>query len=196
MAKYVAAIDQGTTSTRFMIFDHAGQGRLRSIKKSTSRSIPKPGWVEHDPMEIWERTAGGDQAARCRRPRSTAERHRRRRHHQPARDHGGVGPAPPASRSTTRSSGRTPAPTRSATSCRQGRRPGSLPRQDRPAAGHLLLRPEDQVAPRQRRRRAGQGRGAATLLFGNIDTWVIWNLTGGPTAACTSPMSPTPAARC
>ena len=54
MPKYVAAIDQGTTSTRFIIFDH--QGNVVSVdQKEHEQIFPKPGWVEHDPLEIWER---------------------------------------------------------------------------------------------------------------------------------------------
>ncbi|RIE11538.1 glycerol kinase GlpK [Candidatus Cryosericum hinesii] len=52
MAKYVGAIDQGTTSTRFMIFDHAGQV-IGIDQKEHEQIFPKPGWVEHDPMEVW-----------------------------------------------------------------------------------------------------------------------------------------------
>ena len=53
--KYAAAIDQGTTSTRFMVFDHSG--KVVSVhQKEHEQIFPKPGWVEHDPMEIWERT--------------------------------------------------------------------------------------------------------------------------------------------
>ena len=52
MAKYVGAIDQGTTSTRFMIFDHAGQV-VGIDQKEHEQIFPKPGWVEHDPMEVW-----------------------------------------------------------------------------------------------------------------------------------------------
>ncbi len=55
MAKYSAAVDQGTTSTRFMIFDHAGKV-VAIDQKEHEQIYPKPGWVEHDPMEIWERT--------------------------------------------------------------------------------------------------------------------------------------------
>src|SRR5215211_4622922 len=55
MAKYVAALDQGTTSTRFMIFDHAGKV-VGIDQKEHEQIYPKPGWVEHDPMEIWKRT--------------------------------------------------------------------------------------------------------------------------------------------
>ena len=55
MAQYAAAVDQGTTSTRFMVFDHGGQvGSLD--QKEHEQIYPKPGWVEHDPAEIWQRT--------------------------------------------------------------------------------------------------------------------------------------------
>jgi glycerol kinase len=55
MARYVAAVDQGTTSTRFIVFDHAGQ--VVSLHQLEHQQIyPQPGWVEHDPTEIWERT--------------------------------------------------------------------------------------------------------------------------------------------
>ena len=53
--KYAAAVDQGTTSTRFMIFDHAGQ--VVGVDQMEHEQIyPQAGWVEHDPMEIWART--------------------------------------------------------------------------------------------------------------------------------------------
>ena len=55
MAKYVAAIDQGTTSTRCMIFDHSGNV-VTFDQKEHQQIFPKPGWVEHSPNEIWERT--------------------------------------------------------------------------------------------------------------------------------------------
>jgi len=55
MAQYVAAIDQGTTSTRFMVFDHEGNV-IAVDQKEHEQMYPKPGWVEHDPLEIWERT--------------------------------------------------------------------------------------------------------------------------------------------
>ena len=55
MAQYAAAIDQGTTSTRFMVFDHGGQ--VVSVDQKEHEQIyPKPGWVEHDANEIWQRT--------------------------------------------------------------------------------------------------------------------------------------------
>jgi glycerol kinase len=55
MADYVGALDQGTTSTRFMIFDHAGQV-VGVDQKEHEQIYPKPGWVEHDPKEIWTRS--------------------------------------------------------------------------------------------------------------------------------------------
>ena len=55
MAKYVAAIDQGTTSTRCMIFDHSGSV-VAVDQKEHEQIFPKPGWVEHDAKEIWQNT--------------------------------------------------------------------------------------------------------------------------------------------
>ena len=50
--KYILALDQGTTSSRAIIFDHAGQ--IISIgQKEFNQIYPKSGWVEHDPREIW-----------------------------------------------------------------------------------------------------------------------------------------------
>ena len=54
MAQYVGALDQGTTSTRFMVFDHSGQV-VAIHQKEHEQIYPKPGWVEHDPAEIWAR---------------------------------------------------------------------------------------------------------------------------------------------
>ena len=55
MVKYVAALDQGTTSTRCMIFNHAGEP-VGAYQLEHKQIFPKPGWVEHDPLEIWART--------------------------------------------------------------------------------------------------------------------------------------------
>jgi glycerol kinase len=55
MAEYVGALDQGTTSTRFMIFDHGG-AVVAVDQKEHEQIYPKPGWVEHDPKEIWTRS--------------------------------------------------------------------------------------------------------------------------------------------
>jgi glycerol kinase len=55
MANYVGAIDQGTTSTRFIIFDRGGR-IVSSAQEEHQQIFPQPGWVEHDPEEIWRRT--------------------------------------------------------------------------------------------------------------------------------------------
>jgi glycerol kinase len=55
VAKYAAALDQGTTSTRCMIFNHGGEV-VSVAQKEHEQIYPKPGWVEHDPKEIWART--------------------------------------------------------------------------------------------------------------------------------------------
>ncbi|HYV01412.1 MAG TPA: FGGY family carbohydrate kinase, partial [Actinomycetota bacterium] len=55
MAEYAGALDQGTTSTRFMIFDHSGKV-VGIDQKEHEQIYPKPGLVEHDPMEIWQRS--------------------------------------------------------------------------------------------------------------------------------------------
>jgi glycerol kinase len=55
MADFVGAVDQGTTSTRFMIFDHEGREQGR-YQLEHQQILPRAGWVEHSPVEIWERT--------------------------------------------------------------------------------------------------------------------------------------------
>lgn len=55
MGNYVGAIDQGTTSTRFMVFNHAGSV-VASCQTEHEQILPQPGWVEHDAVEIWRNT--------------------------------------------------------------------------------------------------------------------------------------------
>jgi glycerol kinase len=54
-ADFVGAVDQGTTSTRFMVFDHDGR-EVGRHQLEHEQVLPRAGWVEHDPLEIWERT--------------------------------------------------------------------------------------------------------------------------------------------
>ncbi len=74
MASYIAAIDQGTTSTRFMVFDRSGR-IVSAAQKEHAQIYPKPGWVEHDPGEIWrcvcEVIQRGDGRARTCGPRTS-----------------------------------------------------------------------------------------------------------------------------
>ena len=88
--QYVLAIDQGTTSSRAIVFDRDGRN-VGTGPEGAARSIfPKDGWVEHDPEDIWR-----DTLAVCRQAIAAAgiarDRDRRHRHHQPARDHRAVG---------------------------------------------------------------------------------------------------------
>ncbi|HWD86979.1 MAG TPA: glycerol kinase GlpK [Mucilaginibacter sp.] len=56
MEQYILALDQGTTSSRAIVFDHKGQ--IRSVaQKEFTQIFPQPGWVEHDPNEIWSSQA-------------------------------------------------------------------------------------------------------------------------------------------
>src|SRR6187397_3000964 len=54
-AKHILAIDQGTTSTRAIVFDSTGRP-VASAQQELPQIFPKPGWVEHDPEEIWRAT--------------------------------------------------------------------------------------------------------------------------------------------
>jgi len=55
MSEFVGAIDQGTTGTRFALFDHSGN-LVASAYEEHTQIFPKPGWVEHNPIEIWQKT--------------------------------------------------------------------------------------------------------------------------------------------
>jgi len=55
MADYIVAIDQGTTSTRAIVFDHSGS-IISTGQKEHEQIFPRAGWVEHDPAEIWDNT--------------------------------------------------------------------------------------------------------------------------------------------
>src|SRR5678815_1117436 len=57
MADFILSLDQGTTSSRAILFDHGGQ--VVSVAQKEFRQIfPQPGWVEHDPTEIWSTQLG------------------------------------------------------------------------------------------------------------------------------------------
>ena len=174
MPKYVAAIDQGTTSTRFIIFDHGGN--VIAADQSEHRQIyPKPGWVEHDALEIWAQAQGVIAAALR---KAGAER----------KDIAAIGVT--NQRETTvvweRASGKPLynaivwQDTRTDDICRElGRQGGAdrlRPKTGLPLATYFsgpklkwILDHTDDA-----RARAEKGE----LLFGNIDTWIIWNLTG------------------
>ena len=162
MADFVGAIDQGTTSTRFMIFDHAGS-EVGRHQLEHEQILPQAGWVEHDPLEIWERTSAVIETA------PDATRNLR------AADLAAIGITNqrettvvwdrahrPAVLQRDRLAGHPHRPDR----LRAGpRRPGRRdPAQGRAAAGHVLLRRQDPVDPGERRRRPRGGRARRRAL--------------------------------
>jgi glycerol kinase len=175
-ARYVGALDQGTTSTRFVIFDH--DARPVAIDQLEHQQIyPRPGWVEHDPVEIW---------TRCREVIRGALTKAGLR----ARDLIAVGIT--NQRETTvvwdRATGNPICnaivwqDTRTDAICSALARGGGNDRV-RATTGLPLATyfsgPKvrwilDNVAGARARAEAGD------LLFGNVDSWCMWNLTGGP----------------
>jgi glycerol kinase len=174
MAEYAAAVDQGTTSTRFMVFDHGGQ--VVSIDQKEHEQIyPKPGWVEHDANEIWQRTQEVISAGLGK---------------VKASDIAAVGVT--NQRETTVVWDRTTGEpvfnaivwqdTRTDTICNELIADGG---QDRfrgktglPIATYFsgpkikwILENVDGIREKAE---------AGDVIFGNIDSWVIWQLTGGP----------------
>jgi glycerol kinase len=175
MPDYVGAVDQGTTSTRFMIFDHAGN-EVGKHQLEHEQILPQAGWVEHNPVEIWERTASVIQTAL---------------------NNAGLGPSDLAALGITNQretavvwNRRTGRPYHNAIvwqDTRTDRIASALDRDERgdvirrkaglPPATYFsggkiqwILENVDGV-------RAAADSGDA--IFGNTDSWVIWNLTGG-----------------
>ncbi len=62
MPDFIGSVDQGTTSTRFMVFDHGGNV-IAQHQLEHEQLLPQAGWVEHNPVEIWERTSSVIQTA-------------------------------------------------------------------------------------------------------------------------------------
>jgi len=176
MAKYAAAVDQGTTSTRFMIFDQ--KGNVAGIDQKEHEQIyPKPGWVEHDAMEIWARTQEVIKGALKK---------------------SGVSPKDIAAVGVTNQRETTVVwekatgkpvynaivwqDTRTDAICNELAKDGG---QDRfrskvglPLATYFSGPKAKWILDNVPGVRAKAEKGE--VLFGNIDTWVIWNLTGGP----------------
>ncbi len=155
---FVLALDQGTTSSRAIVFDR--DGAVRARRAAEFRQIfPQPGWVEHDADRDLGDAVGRD-ARGARQGRHRRARRRRDRHHQPARDDGGVGPR---DRHADRQRDRLAGPAHGADCATRCAPPGHAPtfaREDRPRARRLLLGHQAQVAARQRARRA-RARGDA-----------------------------------
>ena len=87
---YILALDQGTTSSRAILFDHDG-AVVEVAQREFEQIFPKTGWVEHRPEEIWSsQMSVAVEALGKASLRPT--RHRCRGHHQPARNHHRLGP--------------------------------------------------------------------------------------------------------
>jgi glycerol kinase len=175
MPDFVGSVDQGTTSTRFMIFDHGGN-EIGKHQLEHEQILPQAGWVEHNPVEIWERTSSVIQTAMNDRKLS-------------ASDLAAMGIT--NQRETTvvwnKTTGRpyynaivwqdTRTDRIASALEREGkgdviRRKAGLPPATYFSGGKIqwILENVDGV-------RADAEKGVA--IFGNTDSWVIWNLTGG-----------------
>jgi glycerol kinase len=176
LSQFLGALDQGTSSTRFIVFDHGGQP-VASDQREHRQIYPAAGWVEHDPLEILER---------CREVIAGALAK------------AGIGPKDLAAvgitnqRETTVVWGRTTGlPIHNAIVWQDTRTAGIVaelaaaggPDRFRATTGLPLATyfsgPKlrwllDNVPGARSRAEAGD------LLFGTIDTWLIWNLSGGP----------------
>jgi len=184
MDTYVGAIDQGTTGTRFMVFDHGGRVVANAYERH-EQHYPEPGWVEHDPIEIWENTKSvvtdalvdaGIEADRLAAIGITNQRE-----------------------TTVVWDGRTGEPVYDAIVWQDRRTTGRVEELEREGRVEWirektgleadayfsatkvewLLAEADRIQtgrarPRDVRERAADG----DLLFGTIDTWLIWQLTG------------------
>lgn len=174
MPKYVAAIDQGTTSTRFMIFDHGGNVVARD-QREHQQIYPKPGWVEHDPLEILARTRDVMAGALSK---------------------GGVDPKDIIAIGVTNQRETTVVwdwisgkpvynaivwqDTRTDAICARLAKTGGQNRFRKKTglplatyfSGPKIRWILDHVTGARAKARRGE------LLFGNLDTWIIWNLTG------------------
>ncbi|MBP8535552.1 FGGY family carbohydrate kinase, partial [Streptomyces sp. MK37H] len=178
MPEFIGAVDQGTTSTRFMIFNHDGDEAAR-YQLEHRQILPRAGWVEHDPVEIYERTNSVMQnALRA----------------------GGLSPADLAAIGITNQrettviwdprNGRpyynaivwqdTRTDTIAAALERNGqgeviRRKAGLPPATYFSGGKIKWILDNVEGVRE-------AAEAGHALFGNTDAWVLWNLTGGPGA--------------
>ena len=176
MAEFVLAIDQGTTSTRAIIFDHSGTP-VSTGQREHRQIFPQPGWVEHDPLEIWDHTREVVGTALS---RASLTRH----------DIAAVGIT--NQRETTvvwdKTTGRPVynaivwQDVRTQEICDELSADGGADRFREQTglplspyfAGTKLAWILRHVDGARERAEAGE------LLFGTTDSWVLWNLTGGP----------------
>ena len=156
---FVLAIDQGTTSSRAIVF-RGDISIAATAQQEFPQHFPASGWVEHEPEDIWTSTVDG-LPRRAEEGGRHGQGHRRDRHHQPARDHRGVGPRHRAGRAPRhRLAG---PPHRRHLRQAEGRRPRARDLgQDRPDHRSLFLRHQGGLDPRPRARRARARRARRT----------------------------------
>jgi glycerol kinase len=175
MADFVGAIDQGTTSSRFMIFDHGGN-EVGRHQLEHEQILPQAGWVEHDPTEIWERT-------------STVIRTALTRANLQVSDLCALGVTNQRETAVVwdKSTGR---PLYNAIVWQDTRTDRIASKLERDGAGDVIRRKAglppatyfsggkiQWILENVDGAREAAERGDA--VFGNTDTWVLWNLTGG-----------------
>ena len=175
MTRYVGAIDQGTTSTRFMVFDHAGREVARH-QLEHKQILPQAGWVEHDPVEIYRRTCEAIEGALSRAKLT-------------AKDLAAVG-ITNQRETTVVWNPKTGEPLYNAIVWQDTRTDRMMHRLEQDGSGQTIRRKAglppatyfsggkiQWILDNVEGARAAAERGEA--VFGNIDTWLIWNLTGG-----------------
>jgi glycerol kinase len=175
MADYVGALDQGTTSTRFMVFD-AGGNEIARHQLEHEQIMTQPGWVEHDPLEIAERT-------------NTVIAGALRHGELTASDLAAIG-VTNQRETTVVWNPKTGRPWYNAIVWQDTRTDRIVSALDRTPSGQIIrertgLPPATYFSGAKLQWildnvdgvRAAAARGEA--VFGTIDTWVIWNLTGG-----------------
>ncbi len=175
MTRYVGAIDQGTTSTRFMVFDHAGREVARHQLEHT-QILPQAGWVEHAPVEIYRRTCEAIEGALS-------------RANLTAQDLAAVG-ITNQRETTVVWNPKTGEPLYNAIVWQDTRTDRIMHRLEQDGSGATIRRKAglppatyfsggkiQWILDNVEGARAAAERGEA--VFGNIDTWLIWNLTGG-----------------
>ena len=176
MAQLVAAIDQGTTSTRCIVFGRRGEIVARA-QKEHRQIYPQPGWVEHDALEIWrstEEVIGAALAAAPKGPATLAAVGITNQRETSVLWHRATGAplAPAITWQDTRVADRVTAYTRAAGQDRFRALTG-LPL----ATYFSALKLQWLLEHVPDARRAAESGDA---LFGTIDSWLLWNLTGGP----------------
>jgi len=175
MTRYVGAVDQGTTSTRFMVFDHSGL-EVAHHQLEHTQILPQAGWVEHDPMEIYQRVCEAIEGTLA-------------KANLTAQDLAAVG-ITNQRETTVVWNKKTGEPVYNAIVWQDTRTEHIMHQLDQQGAGETIRRKAglppatyfsggkiQWILENVDGVRSAAERGE--VIFGNIDTWLIWNLSGG-----------------